>query len=97
MKYEEVYADHSYLWGIAPAQDMTGGYVDQDDLALLLKSPNKRTAKDCLLRQIDRWFSVGPEIMCGFEDDGTWRKDPKVKEIAEKYYHTDAYERIVEQ
>ena len=53
-----------------------------------MKTPTKKTAKECLLAQIDHWFSVGP-------DDGTnpnqggdareyTRNDPKVKEIAER-------------
>ena len=29
---------------------MSAGYVDQEDLAKLLKSPNKKTAKKCLIR-----------------------------------------------
>jgi len=61
MTYEQSYKDHSYLWGIDAAYDMTGGYVDQEDLDKLLKSPNKRTAKACLENQIDYWFDVGPD------------------------------------
>ena len=59
MKYEEVYKDHSYLWSIGPANDMTGGYVDQEDLYKLLKNPTKATAKKCLLEQIEYWFDMG--------------------------------------
>lgn len=78
--YEQAYADHSYLWQThGPASDMTGAYVDQDDLARLLKSPTKATARDCLEDQIDHWFSVGPE-------DGKidW-SDPEIREIAERH------------
>lgn len=62
ISYEQAFADHTYLWEeYGPAADMTGAYVDQDDLAKLLRSPTKVTARDCLCAQIDYWFSVGPE------------------------------------
>lgn len=78
--YEQAYADHCYLWQTyGSASDMTGAYVDQDDLSQLLKSPTKATARDCLVDQIVYWFDVGPE-------DGKidWA-DPEVLEIAERY------------
>jgi hypothetical protein len=53
MNYEQALKDHKFLWEVAPACDMTGGYVDQDDLEKLLESPTKATAKDCLCRQIE--------------------------------------------
>ena len=61
MKYEEVYDDWKYLWNIAGAKDMTGGYVDQEDLDMLLANPTKSTAKYCLERQIGYWYEVGPD------------------------------------
>ena len=62
MTYEQAYEDHSYLWKTyGPARDMTGGYVDQDDLSFLLSSPSKDTARRCLSDQINYWFQVGPE------------------------------------
>lgn len=87
-KYEDVYDDHCYLWGIGPANDMTGGYVDQEALDRLLKNPTKSTAKGILLDQIEYWFSVGVENNHGnngidpheFEDEY-----PRIREIAEKY------------
>lgn len=82
MSYAQAYADWSYLWETyGPASDMTGAYVDQDDLAALLKSPTKNTAEKCLKRQIDYWFDVGP-------DDGSTAPDPsdeRLIEIAERY------------
>ena len=83
MTYEQALEDHTYLWETyGAAYDMTGGYVDQEDLDRLLKSPNKRTAKDCLIRQIEYFFEVGPQDMRG---DDSWRDDPRVKEIEERY------------
>lgn len=62
MTYDEVLADWKALFeDMAPAEDMTGGYVDQDDLHRLLMSPTKATAKGCLLSQIHYWFQVGPD------------------------------------
>lgn len=77
--YEQAYADHQYLWAIAPAKDMTGAYVDQNDLARLLASPTKTTARQCLQSQINHWFNYGPDC----PDEG-WREDAKVHEIAER-------------
>ena len=33
MTYEQAFKDHEYLWKIGPGYDMTGGYVDQEDLS----------------------------------------------------------------
>lgn len=86
MTYEEVYADWKYLWDIAPANDMTGGYVDQDDLKRMLKNPSKKTAVYCMKRQMEYWFQAGPD---GFEvcrDYKSLCEDvPKVEEIRIKY------------
>lgn len=81
--YEQAREDHEYLWSIGPADDMTGGYVDQEDLAKLLRSPTKATARDCYVSQIIYWFQVGP-------DDGegaqySIENDPEVAEIAERH------------
>lgn len=80
--YEQALADHSYLWDTyGPASDMTGGYVDQDDLAQLLRSPTKVTARECLDRQIRYWFAMGPE------DGGppVDHSDERLQEIADRY------------
>jgi len=60
--HDVVYSDHRYLWAIGPAFDMTGGYVDQEDLARLLQKPTKSTAVECLVRQIGYWFQTGPDV-----------------------------------
>jgi hypothetical protein len=92
MTYEEVYADWKYLWDIAPANDMTGGYVDQDDLLRMLKSPSKATAKYCLERQMEYWFQAGPD---GFEVcrnyDTLCEEFPRVEQIRAKYDFTLRY------
>ena len=91
MKYEDVLADWEYLWSIGPAQDMTGGYVDSSDLERLLYSPTKKTARYCLESQITYWFQIGPDTsgQKQFEGDGDYQywidKDPRVKEIYERY------------
>lgn len=82
ISYEQAWADHQYLWHTyGPASDMTGGYVDQDDLARLLRSPTKATARDCLCAQIDHWFSVGPESGGPPVD----RNDDRLLEIADRH------------
>lgn len=81
--YEQAYEDHCYLWQTyGAANDMTGAYVDQEDLARLLKSPTKATARDCLVNQIAHWFAAGPDGLCHQEID---HDDPTLIEIAERY------------
>ncbi len=88
--YEQAKADHKVLWDIGPADDMTGGYVDQDDLDKLLASPNKRTAKNCFISQIEYWFQVGTETRCfggrEISNPSDIKLDhPEIIEIAERY------------
>ncbi len=83
--YEQVYADHSYLWAIDEADDMTGGYVDSEDLDRLLKSPSKTTARNLLIRQIDYWFSAGTEGGGMKQVEELLKTDDRVREIAERY------------
>jgi hypothetical protein len=80
--YEQALKDWQYLWDIDPAYDMTGGYVDQDDLDALLHNPTKTTAKNCLISQIYYWFEVGTESK-GSADN--FMSDPIVAEIFERY------------
>ena len=83
MTYQQARDDHEYLWSTyGPANDMTGMYVDQDDLAALLKSPSRFTAMTCYSNQIQYWFEVGPEYDCV---DLSWHTDVKVKDIAHRH------------
>lgn len=84
ISYEQARADHEYLWSIGPAYDMTGGYVDQDDLSLLHASPNKKTARDVYRRQILYWFQVGPSITSDLDEIIPWY-DKNVCDIAERH------------
>ena len=60
--YEQARSDHEYLWDTyGPASDMTGGYVDSDDLERLLRKPTKVTAREVYHDQILYWLGVGPE------------------------------------
>ncbi len=80
--YEQAYEDRQYLWQTyGPADDMTGGYVDQDDLEALLKNPSKATARACLIRQIEYWFQKGPADHSYPVD----RSDPVLLEIMDRY------------
>jgi hypothetical protein len=88
--YDQARADHEYLWSIGPAYDMTGGYVDQDDLVKLLEKPTKATARSCYCSQISYWFEVGPDgetnsLTSNLE--GIPWDDPMVQEIAERHGH----------
>ena len=82
--YGQARKDHEYLWETyGPADDMTGAYVDQDDLAALLRKPTKATARDCYCFQIDYWFQKGTDPVDGNAE--TWSQDPEVWEIAERH------------
>ena len=80
--YEQARADHEYLWDIGAACDMTGGYVDQEDLARLLKSPSKSTARRLYCNQIAYWFDVGPDP--NGQSAIPW-DDPMICEIANRH------------
>ena len=93
MTYEQSLKDWKYLFeDIAPAGDMTGGYVDQEDLDKLLKSPTKRTAKDCLESQIGYWFQHGPDLgdggytECQVTLQRLISEDDRVREIGDSRY-----------
>lgn len=98
MTYDEVRKDWKVLFKeYGEAYDMTGGYVDQEDLELMLENPTKRQAKYCMMQQIGYWFQVGPDIS-EFESakDNLQRlleTDPVIQGIAEKYgYGSDGDE-----
>lgn len=88
--YEQAQADHKYLWSFGAAYDMTGGYVESDDLDLMLESPSKTTARYCYISQIEYWFSRGPGESCDSEQAKSELKhlletDEKVREIRARY------------
>lgn len=90
MTYKEVYRDWSYLWNIGPAYDMTGGYVDQEDLRILLSNPSKVTARDLLINQIEYWFEVGPDTQASSRKskeslETLLREDREVLKIAYRH------------
>lgn len=81
-RYLEAKSDHDYLWKTyGPADDMTGGYVDQEDLKRMLDAPTKKMAVYCLARQIHYWFQMPPKwpLTPGMMDDH------RVVEIRDKY------------
>lgn len=86
MTYDEVFKDWSYLFDeIGAAYDMTGGYVDSEDLDKMLKSPNKKTAKECMINQIVYWLDVGTE-QDGLHSASKYiNSDDRVNEINERY------------
>ena len=82
ISYAQAFADWSYLWEeYGPAEDMTGAYVDQQDLAILLRSPTKRTAAICLESQIVYWFQAPPKYYRERPD----HDDSRLWEISERY------------
>ncbi|MGR5328591.1 hypothetical protein [Photobacterium damselae] len=88
-KYEEVYSDWEYLFKtVGFADDMTGGYVDSEDLEDLLKNPSKKTAKGILFRQIDYWYSEGIEYSNEHKNKTVFdliEEYPRIAEIADAY------------
>ena len=86
MNHAQAYADRQYLWSTyGPAEDMTGGYVDQEDLERLLANPTRTVATDCLVRQIQYWFDVGPDLHFRHTNAGDWREDERVLDIAARH------------
>ena len=84
--YAQARRDHEYLWSFGPAQDMTGGYVDQEDLERLLKNPTKKMAAQCYCDQIQYWLEAGPdETFAAPWQGGDWKTDRRVKAIAERH------------
>lgn len=83
MSYKQAYKDHKYLFDIGFADDMTGGYVDSEDLKRMLKNPNKSTAEMCLDNQIRYWFQVGTEG--GLNPISLVDEYPKIQDIADRY------------
>ena len=78
--YRQGLSDRQYLWYTnGPAKDMTGGYVDQDDLETRLKAATKMTATQYLTDQIIDWYRAGPERGAG------WFSDPRGNETARRY------------
>ena len=90
MTYDEMYADWKYLFKkVACADDMTGGYVDSEDLDELLAKPTKGTAKGILSRQIDYWFAKGIEYSREHEGKSIFdlaEQYPKIEEIADRHF-----------
>lgn len=83
--HQQAYSDRQYLWQThGQAYDMTGGYVESEDLEKMLKSPTKRTATKCLCNQIHYWFEAGAEEYHRHTEYIDW-SDPKVREIAERH------------
>lgn len=92
--YEQAYKDRQYLWQThGAAHDMTGDYVDSEDMEKLLKSPTKATARKCLISQIEYWFRIGPDLAFAKTGREEREADPRVLEIAERY-ECDATESI---
>lgn len=83
--YEQAFEDHQYLWAIGAAYDMTGGYVDSQDLDKLLANPTKTTARKCLISQIEYWFQAGTEDGGHAEMQAAYDNDPEVAKIADRY------------
>jgi hypothetical protein len=91
MSYKQYFEDWNYLFNkISHADDMTGGYVDSEDLDSLLKNPSKANAKKCLSGQIDYWFQTGIEYSNkhkGKSISDLVEEFPKITEIAERHCH----------
>ena len=87
-RYAQARADHEYLWKeYAAADDMTGGYVDQNGLTRLMRSPTRATAASVYERQVEYWFEKGPDMneraRRGLDD--RMRDDPRLAAIADRY------------
>lgn len=93
LKYDIARKYHEYLWQTyGDAYDMTGAYVDQDDLQKLLENPTKKTAAECYCSQMEHFFQVGPDSNLMNSNNKTLddlKSDPMVLQIAEELYCLD--------
>lgn len=87
--YDEVKKQHDLLWSFGAASDMTGGYVDQNDLNKLLSNPSKKTAKHCMENQIRYWLQVGTEDGELVDRDRLIEENEDVRKIAIDYGFID--------
>ena len=89
LTYTQAREDHEYLWSTyGPANDMTGGYVDQEDLHRLLRNPTKTMARTMYRNQIRYWFDMGPErsgLQANRDALKKALRDSRVREIAWRY------------
>lgn len=86
MSYKQMRADHEYIWKkYGAAFDMSGAYVDQDDLDKLLKNPTRATAERCYYTQLIYYFQTGPDTadLDNFTIEDI-KNDPKIIEIANR-------------
>ena len=88
MTYDQARKDHEYIWSTyGEAYDISGGYIDQDDLRRLLHNPTKKTATECYANQIRYWFEVGSqddhEIGTNHLEEA--RNDTRACEIANRH------------
>lgn len=86
---ERARADHERPWtDYAPADDRTGGTVDQADLSRLMRSPTKATAATVYERQIEYWLDKGPDmnvrVRRGLDDRVA--DDPRLAAIADSHW-----------
>ncbi len=84
VSYHEVREDWKTLWDICCANDMTGAYVDSEDLDKMLETPTKAMAVQCMKRQIDYWLDVGIEDTSQTLDE-LMVMYPQIIPIADKY------------
>ena len=97
MTYAQARADHEYLWQTyGPAYDMTGGYVESDDLYRLLINPTKTTARKCYVDQICYWLTTGPDPSSVGRQDLSWQTDPKVRRISRRHGYEYEFDFLVE-
>ncbi|MBA1280288.1 hypothetical protein [Stutzerimonas stutzeri] len=82
------YRDRQYLWRFSPARDMTGAYVDQQDLERLLEKPTKTMAVRCLENQIEYWFQAGTEDGGKTQVAELLQTDAEVRAIYERHIGT---------
>ena len=66
---------------------MTGGYVDQEDLARLMRFPTMATAADVYEHHIGYWFEKGPDMNTRVRDgfERRMKGDPYLAEIADRH------------
>ncbi|MBV7300236.1 hypothetical protein [Enterovibrio paralichthyis] len=87
--YEQALSDWEFLSEkIGMCNDLTGGFVLEDEALSLLKSPTKATARKLLISLIEYWFHAGMDYFHEHANKSIreiYEEFPEVLDISVRY------------
>ena len=95
-RYRQAREDYGYLWRYAPADDTDNYYSDMElpeNFMRMLESPGRKTAAACYEGLIYLWLCSGPDRDL---EDESWKHDPKIRQIAERYGYTNELDQLLD-